>query len=185
MTEPLYKVTGPDGESVHGGKGKWTLGRWRTVKGALVPCENGLHLVDADHLAQWVALNAIVWEAEVEGDLIDAGDKHVARKARVTRQVGVLTRELLVEWACDCAERALPIFEKRYPDDQRPRKAIETTRGWLRGEASIEQVRESRRAAYAAAAAASAAATAYAADRREERAWQGARLLELLRRTDD
>ena len=31
-------------------------------------------------------------------------------------------------FACECAERVLPIFEKEYPDDNRPRKSIETSR---------------------------------------------------------
>jgi len=161
----LYKITGPEGQSIHGGTGKWPLpetGKWRSVRGSLAACERGLHLVDEAHLAQWVKLDTVVWEAEHEGDLIDAGDKSVARKARLTRKVGVLTRELLVEWACDCAERALPIFEAKHSDDDRPRKAIETTRAWLRGEASIEQVRDAAAAAYAADAAAAYAAYAAA-----------------------
>jgi len=36
----------------------------------------------------------------------------------------------LVLCACDIAERALPIFEKEYPDDLRPREAIEAARRW-------------------------------------------------------
>src|SRR5665647_878983 len=36
----------------------------------------------------------------------------------------------LAVWACDCAERALPYFESRYPNDNRPRQAIEAGREW-------------------------------------------------------
>ena len=191
----LYKITGPEGQSIHGGTGKWPLpetGKWRSVRGSLAACERGLHLVDEAHLAQWVKLDTVVWEAEHEGDLIDAGDKFVARKARLSRKVGVLTRELLVEWACDCAERALPIFEAKHSDDDRPRKAIETTRAWLRGEASTQQVRADAYAADAYAAdadayaadadAAAAAADAAYAARQKEKTWQSAHLLELLSR---
>ena len=38
----------------------------------------------------------------------------------------------LATWAADCAERVLPFFEKSYPNDNRPRKAIEVCRTWVR-----------------------------------------------------
>jgi hypothetical protein len=38
----------------------------------------------------------------------------------------------LATWAADCAERVLPFFEKAYPEDDRPRKAIEACRTWVR-----------------------------------------------------
>jgi len=36
--------------------------------------------------------------------------------------------KILAIWAADCAERALAFFEQRYPEDDRPRKAIEAIR---------------------------------------------------------
>ena len=62
-------------------------------------------------------------------------------------------RKVLVLCACDCARLALPIYETRYPDDPRPRKAIETAEAWARGEATLERVRahaDADIAAYAA-----------------------------------
>ena len=38
----------------------------------------------------------------------------------------------LVLWATDCAEHVLPYFEEKYPEDDRPRKAIEAGRAWVR-----------------------------------------------------
>ena len=38
----------------------------------------------------------------------------------------------LATWALDCAERALPFFESKYPGDGRPRVAIETGRTWAK-----------------------------------------------------
>ncbi len=38
----------------------------------------------------------------------------------------------MATWATDCAERVLDFFERAYPNDQRPRKAIETCRTWVR-----------------------------------------------------
>jgi hypothetical protein len=72
-----------------------------------------------------------------------------------------------VVWAADCAERVLPVFEGRYPNDKRPRAAIEATRRCI-DDPSADN-RQSTAAAYAAARsaanfAADAAARAYAAD---------------------
>jgi hypothetical protein len=74
-------------------------------------------------------------------------------------------REQLVLAACACAETVLPIFEKKYCQDKRPRKAIETARLWAQGRATLEQVRDAADAAYAARAAyiSDAAYAAYAA----------------------
>ncbi|OGY91745.1 MAG: hypothetical protein A3B31_01745, partial [Candidatus Komeilibacteria bacterium RIFCSPLOWO2_01_FULL_53_11] len=36
-----------------------------------------------------------------------------------------------VLWATDCAEHVLSHFEKEYPEDDRPRKAIEAGRIWV------------------------------------------------------
>ena len=75
-------------------------------------------------------------------------------------------RKLVVLVACDCARLALPIWQKRYPEDGRVPACIDTVERWTRGEATIEDVRAARRAAYDAAAYADAAAydaAAYAA----------------------
>jgi len=60
-------------------------------------------------------------------------------------------RELAI-WAADCAERVLPFFEKRAPEDDRPRKAIEALRTWVRtGVFRMADVRRASLAAHAAA----------------------------------
>jgi len=46
--------------------------------------------------------------------------------------VATTDKKILVTWACDCAERVLPYFENKRPDDRRPRAAIETARTWVR-----------------------------------------------------
>ena len=83
-------------------------------------------------------------------------------------------RRLVVAWAADCAERALPAWEARRPSDSRPRDAIALVRRWLADPESMAR-EELFAAADAGYAAAYAAADADAAD--AERAWQRARLL--------
>jgi hypothetical protein len=37
----------------------------------------------------------------------------------------------LAVWAMDCVERVLPYFEETYPEDHRPRNAIEALQTWI------------------------------------------------------
>jgi hypothetical protein len=53
--------------------------------------------------------------------------------------------------ACDFAEAVLPIYEKQYPNDNRPRVCIETARRFARGECSQSEVDAAGDAAWAAA----------------------------------
>jgi len=59
--------------------------------------------------------------------------------------------KLLALWATDCAEHVLPYFEKEYPEDDRPRKAIEAGRAWVRDKITMSEVRAAAFAAHAAA----------------------------------
>ncbi len=80
----------------------------------------------------------------------------------------------LGSWAADCAERALPVYEKHADADSRPRAAIEGIRAFAAGERRTAQLRTLALSAHAAAreaddpaaaaaarAAGSAAASAY------------------------
>ena len=57
----------------------------------------------------------------------------------------------LVLWAANCAEHVLPIFEDVYPEDDRPRQAIDAARAWVRGELTVSEARRFAFAAHAAA----------------------------------
>jgi hypothetical protein len=37
----------------------------------------------------------------------------------------------LALWAIDCAERVMPYFEEKFPEDNRPRQAIDTLKTWI------------------------------------------------------
>jgi len=82
----------------------------------------------------------------------------------------------LATWAADCAERVLPFFERAYPKDDRPRKAIEACRTWVRtgvfrmadirgaslaAHAAARNAKENNTACFAARAAGQAVATAH------------------------
>ncbi|MHB8163241.1 MAG: putative immunity protein [Methanoregula sp.] len=40
-------------------------------------------------------------------------------------------KKILAVWAIDCAERVLPYFTEKYPDDPRPREALDALRAWI------------------------------------------------------
>jgi hypothetical protein len=82
----------------------------------------------------------------------------------------------LAVWARDCVERVLPYFEEKYPEDHRPRQAVETLQAWidtgmfkmsvirgasLASHAAAREVGEDNAARSAARAAGQAVATAH------------------------
>jgi hypothetical protein len=54
-------------------------------------------------------------------------------------------------FAADCAELVLPIYEKHYPDDKRPRLAIQAARDYANGLITMEELEAARDAARDAA----------------------------------
>ena len=82
----------------------------------------------------------------------------------------------LAVWAVDCAEHVMPYFEDKYPEDRRPREAIEALQAWidtgvfrmavirrasLASHAAAREVGEDNAARSAARAAGQAVATAH------------------------
>ena len=70
----------------------------------------------------------------------------------ITELVKRSDHRVLAVWAADCAERVLPFFEDAFPEDDRPRRAIEALREWVRtGVFGMADVRETSLVAHAAA----------------------------------
>jgi hypothetical protein len=166
----VFKVTGTNGSAHHGGFGKWTKNRWRSVSGEVVPCENGLHLCRRQDLIDW--LGPVIWRAEYDGELIEQADKVVARRARVVERIDNWNERTARLFAADCAERVLPIFEEAVPGDGRPRKAIKAARAYANGEIAAAARDAARAAAWDAAW---AAAWDAAWDAARDAAWAAAR----------
>ena len=78
-------------------------------------------------------------------------------KKKIAKLVAKTDKEVLIRWAVDCAKRVLPYFEKEFPKDKRPRKALETARAWLKGGYEKVPFKEIRKASLDAHAAARAA----------------------------
>ncbi len=84
----------------------------------------------------------------------------------------LLPKEITVKCAIGFAESVLPLFEAKYPNDNRPRLAIEAARAWI-GD-PCERTADAARAADAAYAAAYAANAAYYAARAADAAYAAA-----------
>jgi hypothetical protein len=139
----------------------WKVGKWEKHKGELSMCHSGLHAsVRAIDAMQYVKCEVLAL-VEVHGKHLAQGDKQCWSEMRVLKAYE-WTKPDSVAMAIYAAELVIGNYEKKYPDDKRPRKAIEAARAWLEN-----PTEENRDAAYAAAAAVSpaayAAAAAYAA----------------------
>lgn len=61
-------------------------------------------------------------------------------------------QKTLAVWAINCALRVLPYFEEKYPQDHRPRRALETLIEWIRtGIFKMATIRKASLDAHAAA----------------------------------
>jgi len=218
----FYKILNLDGSPHNGGKGKWHLptkkrdgtwepGKWMPKLTDLVPCEHGYHLCREQDLIRW--LGPMICVAEGRGKQIVCDDKVVFAQARLLSSCKIWNKRTGRLFVADCAEHVLPIWERKYPNDPRPRKAVEAARLFADGEITREKLatagaaaRDAARAAAGAAARAAAGAAAWAAARAAardaawaaagdaagaaardaEREWQTKRLLEYLgERTGD
>jgi len=139
------------------GPGAWLP----AITGKPVACRNGYHATGLNNLLEW--LNKSAYEVNSQSEWIDCGDKFVtAGPVRLTRKLAFDDR-IARHFACDCAQRVLPIFERARPNDMRVRECIATARAFADGNATQAQL-----------AAAAAAAGDAAWDAAGDAAWAAA-----------
>jgi len=194
-----YKVLNDNGKPKLG-TGHWHLpkanrpAKWMPKLSSIALCVKGYHVVDADHLVEFLDYGHHIYEVEIRGAVLSDGSKLCAQQARLVKELKWGEREARL-FACDCAERALDRWAEHGTVDQRSREAIAVSRRYAEGEASSEELTAAGAAAGAAAgdaawaaagAAAGAAAWAAAGDAARaaawdaERKWQDQRLLDYL-----
>ena len=157
----LYKITGPNGEPLHGGSGLWHLptkgkpGKWMPKLDRVKACSSGYHLVTAIGIVDWLPhapQTGVLWLAEGRGASDGDGSKTAFAQARLVKKIGILDEVSMRLAAADIAERVLPLFLKHRPNDDRPAKAIQAARDFAHGKIDA--------AAWAAASAAARDANA-------------------------
>lgn len=153
--------------SCHGGTAKWYKpygknrpGKWMPKIARIKPCTRGYHVCDTvEDLLAW--LGPDIWVCEWRGDSTSAGDKRVVEQARLVRHVDTWNERTARLFAVDCAEDVLHLWEERYPNDDRPRKAIEAARALAEGTMGVKEVKSAANAADNAAANANSVAILY------------------------
>ena len=178
-----------DGSATHANKESYPVNRWMRVKGPLEPCENGYHYTTPQHWRKWLTTRIHLLEAK---EPLFREDKFCARGIKLQPRLTTWTPRTVALFAADGAERVLPIFERAFPDDPRPRQAIMVVRSGSASEASEASEAAARAARAASEAAARAAAraamaaaraaarAARAASGETEAKWQDARFLQYL-----
>ncbi len=162
------------------------VGEW-TPNESPVLCESGWHgVTEKDVLTHLPSqLGSQLYVVEARG-VIHGDDKFVASSMKLGQCIGTTDESNLRLFACDVAEDVLHLFEERYPNDSRPRTAIDVGRRFVSGEATKDELDAARAAvraaagaaagdaAWAAAEAALAAALAVAWDVAGDAAWDAA-----------
>ena len=138
MTDKIiaYHFLRDDMRSGSGNEPAWTVGESRSLKGGrITPCERGYHASPSLFNALAHAPGSMACMVELSGTVKPHGDpldKYAARSRRLIAAVNI-EYELRM-FAADCAEHVLYLFERDYPNDNRPRKAIEAARAFANGE---------------------------------------------------
>ena len=160
-----YKFLKLDGKKIVSAHGNspWVIGEWREDKRIPKNCERGFHCSDDIYQAFSFVAGTVLAKVEVGGKSDVDVDKSSHQKMRIV-QAWEWDKTTSIKLAIYAAELVIDIYEKQYSKDDRPRKAIEAAKKYLK-KPTADAAYAARDAAYAADAAADAArAAAYAAD---------------------
>ncbi len=170
-THKYYKFlrTGLRSES---GREKWRIGEWKKYTGDLEMCQSGFHCSLEPYDAFQYVQGEILAEVEVKGKNIKEDDKQVWEEMRVVK-AWKWTKKDSLKLAIYSAELVLKNFEKEYPNDLRPRQAIEAAKKVLFRD--TPKNRSAARSAWRSAARSAWRSAAWSAARSAARsAWRSA-----------
>ena len=129
MSEIRYKFL--HGRTSEYGDMKWRLRKWYKIEGNLEMCWNGFHcskyIQDALQYVQGDTLAVV----KVRGKSINENDKECWEEMMIV-SLHPFTKEYAVKMAVYSARLCLSAFASEYPDDDRPRKALEAAEAWLK-----------------------------------------------------
>ena len=122
MKYKLYKFLRTDLKSYNGENRDWKINEWRKEED-IDMCKKGFHASKTPLQALEYVKGEILAEVEVKGKSIIEEDKECWSEMRILK-AWHWTKEDSVSLAIFAAEQVIDIFEKKHPDDDRPRKAI-------------------------------------------------------------
>ena len=140
---------------------EWKVGEWQKESKAL-KCEQGFHaserIIDAMRFVNCEVLARV----EVKGKCDKEDDKQCWTEMRIV-EAYEWTKQDSVKLSIFAAELSLKNFEKVFPDDKRPREAIEAAKKWLEKPTKANES-AARSAAWSAWSAAWSAWSAWSAE---------------------
>ena len=157
------------------GKFKWKLGLWKVHKGEISLCNSGYHACKEPLDSLEYVYGARWFIVEAKGKIIHGEDKFVAMKMRIIKEIPV--KDVVVGFAIACARRSLKYWNKKFPDDDKTLKAIETVKKYMKGEIPLDDLNAARSDRSARSAWSVAKSIARSADRK----WQNKTLKKLIK----
>ena len=132
-----YRFVNGNLKSKHG-KVKWELGKWNKLDNGepLQLCQNGFHASQRPIDSLNYIFGTRWFECEARGEILKDIDKFCATEMRLVREIPT---KVIRQFAIDCAWRVLHIFEEKYPDDKRPRKALEAAQVYLNNPTKVNK----------------------------------------------
>ena len=158
----LWKFLREGMRSQHGST-TWKVGEWKK-EGNISICNRGFHASNRIGQALSYVQGEILAEVEVRGESAVENDKEVWSEMRVVKAYKWQKKDSMA-LAIFAAEQVIDTFEKEYPNDKRPREAIEAAKRY------VENPTDENMMAAEAAAKAAWAAEAEAARAAAEAAW--------------
>ena len=145
------------GNKSSNGDFKWKLGEWYTHEGELEMCSSGFHCSKGIYQAFSYVQGEILSEVEVKGKHQTQSDKEVWEKMRVVKTWKWQKKDSVL-FSIYAAYLCLNNFEKLYPNDKRPREAIEAAERYIKNPTKKNQTAAESAAESAARSAAESAA---------------------------
>jgi hypothetical protein len=120
-----HKFLRPDGTSAFTGFA-WSLpnggpGPW--VEAVVEPCRSGIHACRPEHLPLWAG--QVLYEVELDGDIVDDRTKVIAARARLTRRIEAWEESVRDRYTRMCADRGHELARSASPPLERWEAAIE------------------------------------------------------------
>ena len=137
---------------------KWEVGKWYKHDGEVSLCNGGFHASENIIDAMGFVNMGVLAKVEVKGKHEKQDDKQAWEYMKIVK-AWKWEKKDSVALSIYAAELCIDNFEKKYPDDKRPRQAIEAAKKWLEDPTKANQIA----AESAASAAWSAASAAWSA----------------------
>jgi len=121
--------------------GTWTPGEWTPYVEKLKKSGYRVCTGDAKSLLE-ASCYGTLYEVAFEGEtkVFDYRTKVIGHRARLIHKIGEMDERKWILFACDCAERAVHIYENKCPNENSMCLAIETARHYANGDALKEEL---------------------------------------------